>query len=78
MFAISFKTALKAVLTDVLPEEGCKPWFDRYDAVKGLARAWFEGPQEQEKVIVVAPERPDTVTSFRELRMSAKSFKTRA
>ena len=50
MFAISFKTALKAVLTDVLPEEGCKPWFDRYDAVKGLAQAWFEGPQEQEKV----------------------------
>ena len=78
VLAISFKTALRAVLTDVLPEEGCKPWFDRYDAVKGLARAWFEGPQEQEKVIVVAPERPDTVTSFRELRMSAKSFKTRA
>ena len=50
LFAISFKTALKAVLTDVLPEEGCKPWFDRYDAVKGLAQAWFEGPQEQEKV----------------------------
>jgi hypothetical protein len=34
----------------LLPEEGCKPWFDRYDAVKGLAQAWFEGPQEQEKV----------------------------
>src|SRR5262249_57233033 len=39
LFAISFKTALKAVLTDVLPEEGCKPWFDRYDTVKGLAPA---------------------------------------
>ena len=50
LFAISFKTALKAVLTDVLPEEGCKPWFDRYDTVNGLAQAWFEGPQEQEKV----------------------------
>jgi hypothetical protein len=50
LFAISFKTALKAVLTDVLPEEGCKPWFDHYDTVKGLAQAWFEGPQEQEKV----------------------------
>ena len=50
LFAISFKTALRAVLTDVLPEEGCKPWFDHYDAVKGLAQAWFEGPQEQEKV----------------------------
>ena len=24
--------------------------FDRYDAVKGLAQAWFEGPQDQEKV----------------------------
>src|SRR5215831_8702952 len=47
---ISFKTALRAVLTDVLPEEGCKPWFDHYDTVKGLAQAWFEGPQEQEKV----------------------------
>jgi hypothetical protein len=47
---LSFKTALRAVLTDVLPEEGCKPWFDRYDTVKGLAQAWFEGPQEQEKV----------------------------
>ena len=34
----------------MLPEEGCKPWFDRYDTVKGLAQAWFEGPQEQEKV----------------------------
>src|SRR6516164_3359344 len=32
LFAISFKTALRAVLTDVLPEEGCKPWFDHYDA----------------------------------------------
>jgi hypothetical protein len=50
LFAVSFKTALRAVLTDVLPEEGCKPWFDRYDTVKGLAQAWFEGPQEQEKV----------------------------
>src|SRR5262249_42554975 len=50
LFEISFKTALKAVLTDVLPEEGCKPWFDYYDTVKGLAQAWFEGPQEQEKV----------------------------
>jgi hypothetical protein len=50
LFAISFKTALRAVLTDVLPEEGCKPWFDHYDTVKGLAQAWFEGPQEQEKV----------------------------
>jgi len=50
LFAISFKTALKAVLTDVLPKEGCKPWFDRYDTVQGLAQAWFEGPQEQEKV----------------------------
>ena len=50
LFAVSFKTALRAVLTDVLPEEGCKPWFDHYDTVKGLAQAWFEGPQEQEKV----------------------------
>ena len=50
LFAISFKTALGAVLTDVLPEEGCKPWVDRYDAVEGLAQAWFDGPQEQEKV----------------------------
>src|SRR5215471_14313794 len=50
LFAISFKTALRAVLTDVLPEEGCKPWFDHYDTAKGLAQAWFEGPQEQEKV----------------------------
>ena len=50
LFAISSKTALRAVLTDLLPEEGCKPWFDRYDTVKGLAQAWFEGPQEQEKV----------------------------
>ena len=48
--AISFKTALRAVLNDALPEEGCKPWFDRYDTAKGLAQAWFEGPQEQEKV----------------------------
>ena len=50
LFAISFKTALGAVLTDVLPEEGCKPWVDRNDAVEGLAQAWFDGPQEQEKV----------------------------
>jgi hypothetical protein len=50
LFPISFKTALRAVLTDALPEEGCKPWFDRYEAAKGLAQAWFEGPQEQEKV----------------------------
>src|SRR5262249_36371802 len=50
LFAVSFKTALRAVLTDVLPEGGCKPWFDRYDTVKGLAQAWFEGPHEQEKV----------------------------
>jgi hypothetical protein len=50
VFAVSFKTALRAVLTDMLPEEGCKPWFDRYDTAKGLAQAWFEGPQEQEKV----------------------------
>ena len=50
LFAISFKTALQAVLTDVLPEEGCEPWFDCVDAAKGLAQAWFEGPQEQEKV----------------------------
>jgi len=49
LFAISFKTALGAVLTDVLPEEGCKPWVDRNDAVEGLAQAWFDGPQEQEK-----------------------------
>jgi len=52
LFAISFKTALRAVLNDVLPEEGCKPWFDRYDTAKGLSQAWFEGPQEQEKVKV--------------------------
>jgi hypothetical protein len=44
LFAISFKTALRAVLTDVLPE------FDCYHTVQGLAQAWFEGPQEQEKV----------------------------
>jgi len=44
LFAISFKTALRAVLNDVLPE------FDRYHTVGGLAQAWFEGPQEQEKV----------------------------
>ena len=44
LFAISFKTALRAVLNDVLPE------FDRYHTVQGLAQAWFEGPQEQEKV----------------------------
>ena len=44
LFAISFKTALASVLTDVLPE------FDRYHTVQGLAQAWFEGPQEQEKV----------------------------
>jgi hypothetical protein len=45
VFAISFKTALRAVLNDVLPE------FDRYDATaERLAQAWFEGPQEQEKV----------------------------
>jgi hypothetical protein len=50
LFAISFKTALGAVLTDVLPEERCKPWLDRVDTVKGLEQAWFEGPQEQEKV----------------------------
>ena len=50
VFPISSKTALRAVLTEVLPEEGCKPWFDRYDTVEGLAQAWFEGPQEQEKV----------------------------
>jgi hypothetical protein len=50
LFAISFKTALRAVLSDVLPELGCKPWFGLYDTVKGLAQAWFEGPQEQEKV----------------------------
>jgi len=50
LFAISFKTALEAVLTDVLPPERCKPWLDRLDGEKGLAQAWFEGPQEQEKV----------------------------
>ena len=44
VFAISFKTALTAVFNDVLPE------FDRYHTVQGLAQAWFEGPQEQEKV----------------------------
>ena len=44
VLAISFKTALRAVLTDVLPE------FDCYHTVQGLAQAWFEGPQEQEKV----------------------------
>ena len=44
LFAISFKTALASVLTDVLPE------LDRYHTVKELAQAWFEGPQEQEKV----------------------------
>ena len=45
LFAISFKTALRAVLNDVLPE------FDRYDATaERLAQGWFEGPQEQEKV----------------------------
>src|SRR5262249_50931649 len=50
VFAVSFRTSLRAVLTGVLPEEGCKPWFYRYDTAKGLAEAWFEGPQEQEKV----------------------------
>src|SRR5262245_55988759 len=44
LFAISFKTALRAVLNDVLPD------FDRYHTVQGLAEAWFKGPQEQEKV----------------------------
>jgi hypothetical protein len=46
LFAISFKVALRAVLTDVL-EEG---WIGNYDTAKELAQAWFEGPQEQEKV----------------------------
>jgi hypothetical protein len=50
VFAVSFRTSLRAVLIDVLPEEGCKPWLDRYDTAKGLAQAWFEGPQEREKV----------------------------
>ena len=49
LFEISFKTALRAVLTDVLPEERCKPWSDRVDTVKALAQAWFEGSQEQGK-----------------------------
>jgi hypothetical protein len=44
VFAISFKTALRAVPTDVLPE------FDCYHTAKELAQAWFKGPQEQEKV----------------------------
>jgi hypothetical protein len=43
VFAISFKTALAAVLGDVLPN------YD-YSTVQRLAQAWFEGPQEQEKV----------------------------
>jgi hypothetical protein len=50
LFAISFKTALEAVLNDVLPEQGCKPWFDRYDTVEAMKEEWFKGPQEQEKV----------------------------
>src|SRR6516225_5332132 len=79
LFAISFKTALGAVLTDVLPEEGCKPWVDRYDAVEGLAQAWFDGPREQEKVkaqlamlhrlVAAAEARRDTITrNFNEYR----------
>src|SRR5215471_13169013 len=39
LFAISFKTALRAVLNGVLPD------FDRYHTVQGLAQAWFEGQQ---------------------------------
>ena len=65
LFAISFKTALGAVLTDVLPEEGCKPWVDRNDAVEGLAQAWFDGPQEQEKVKAQVPTLPPITDELR-------------
>ena len=49
LFAISFKTALRAVLTDVLPEEGCKPWFDHYDTVKGLRRLGLKAHKSRKK-----------------------------
>jgi hypothetical protein len=43
LFAISFKRALRAVLTDVCPD-------NLYHETVRLAQAWFERPQEQEKV----------------------------
>jgi hypothetical protein len=49
LFAISFKTALAAVLNEVLPESGCKPWFSR-DTAKAMKEEWFKGPEQQETV----------------------------
>src|SRR5262249_21393573 len=49
LFAISFK-ALAAVLNEVLPESGCKPWFSSWDTAKAMKEEWFKGPEQQETV----------------------------
>jgi hypothetical protein len=57
LFAISFKEALAGVFIDVLPghrrsllPEQCEAQRKQFRKAESLADAWFEGPEQQEKI----------------------------